>query len=62
MGNSHEFHNMSLFLWQWGVICAVLPYINIVPYKNSIIAIWQFAAFYYAKRPVVHDKFNTLCI
>lgn len=26
MGNSHEFHNMSLFLWQWGVNCAVLPY------------------------------------
>nr|DAK10215.1 MAG TPA: hypothetical protein [Caudoviricetes sp.] len=25
MGNSHEFHNMSLFLWQWGVNCAVLP-------------------------------------
>ena len=35
MGNSHEFHNMSLFLWQWGVNCAVLPYIceylNITP-------------------------------
>jgi len=26
MGNSHEFHNMSLFLWQWGVNCAVLPH------------------------------------
>ena len=24
MGNSHEFHDMSLFLWQCGVNCAVL--------------------------------------
>jgi len=28
MGNLHEFHSMSLFLWQWGVNCAVLPYIK----------------------------------
>ena len=27
MGNLHEFYSMSLFLWQWGVNCAVLPYV-----------------------------------
>ena len=32
MGNSHEFHHMSLFLWQWGVNCAVLPYIYFLHY------------------------------
>jgi len=34
MGNSHEFHNMSLFLWQWGVNCAVLPYIKFPNNEN----------------------------
>ena len=37
MGNSHEFHNMSLFLWQWGVNCAVLPY----QFNNTIKAIFH---------------------
>lgn len=35
MGNLHEFHSMSLFLWQWGVNCAVLPYIH---FADSIFA------------------------
>ena len=55
MGNSHEFHNMSLFLWQWGVNCAVLPYVYSL-YKNSEN---QTLAFQQTVKSKFHPHINT---